>query len=122
MGTRLGWKAGMPTPPLQHILKRTKSQHCIGESQSHMFSQVPGLSLPSGDFFLRFFERSAFLAFAGGSAATSVPEKIYCSSTRDFILKTYTYLFSIFRRSFFFWSSAISPLIYDFRMCTSMIV
>merc|ERR1719506_98222 len=48
-----GRKAGMPTPPRQHILNMTKSQHSMGDSQSHMFSHEPGRSLAFG--FLSFF-------------------------------------------------------------------
>ena len=65
MGTSDGWgsrNAGMPTPPRQHILNMTKSQHSIGESQSHIPSHCPG-----NNFRFCFFSlaRGAFVHYQG---------------------------------------------------------
>ena len=68
MGTRTGAgsrNAGIPSPPRQHILNITKSQHSMGLSQSHMPSHCPG----SNFRFCFYSFRGAF--FFGGGASDS---------------------------------------------------
>ena len=52
IGTSDGWgsrNAGIPTPPLQHILNITKSQHSIGLSQSLRGVRSVEQASPRGD-------------------------------------------------------------------------